>query len=214
MPITTRYHHRLALLMSLLITALLVSACGGGAELQGTDLGKEPAPDFTLIDQRGQQVSLSQFRGKAIALTFIYTHCPDICPLTAQHFRQAFEQLPQKIQERVVLMAVTVDPARDTPPVLQDFSDRHGLGDNPNWYALTGDPSILEPLWASYYIDPGAMMTDDHDDHGDGTHSTDGELFAHTDAVFLIDRDGNERVLLRSHTDPKVLAQNLKILAD
>lgn len=208
--------------------ATLLAACGGSRELTGTDLGQEPAPDFTLTDHRGQTVSLSQLRGKAVALTFIYTHCPDICPLITQHLRQAYEQLPEDAQERVALVAITVDPARDTPEVLQEYSERHGLAENPAWFALTADAATLEPVWASYYVDPGAMMADDHagaDAHdGQGEHGDhadhkatpaagDGQQFTHTDAIFLIDRDGNWRVLLRSGTPPEEIADNLEILA-
>src|SRR5581483_2520527 len=59
----------------------------------GTDLGKTPAPNFTLVDQQGQQVSLAQFRGQPVVLTFLYTHCPDACPLIADQIRQATDQL-------------------------------------------------------------------------------------------------------------------------
>ncbi|MDI3342035.1 MAG: SCO family protein [Sphaerobacter sp.] len=216
-----------ALALAVALSALL-AACGGSAKLTGTDLGQEPAPDFTLTDHRGQTVSLSQLRGKAVALTFIYTHCPDICPLITQHLAQAYAQLPKDAQARVALVAITVDPARDTPEVLQAYSAQHGLADNPHWFALTGDAETLAPVWASYYIDPGAIMAGEHAaDHGtpaDGNDHADqpdhpgmpaagsGDLI-HTDAIFLIDREGRWRVLLRSETDPQTIAKNLEILA-
>src|SRR6266536_6695405 len=52
--------------------------------LQGTDLGGTIAPDFKLTDQFGKTITLSQFKGKPTILTFLYTHCPDQCPLTAE----------------------------------------------------------------------------------------------------------------------------------
>lgn len=224
MPIGSAIRPRIAPALALVLVlafGTLLAACGGSPQLTGTEMGGDPAPDFTLTDHRGQTVSLSQLQGKAVALTFIYTHCPDICPLITQHLRQAYEQLPADKQERVALVAITVDPARDTPEVLQTYSERHGLGDNPAWFALTGDPETLEPVWASYYIDPGAIMSEDHSNHGvdDGhrDHGTpaahDNQQFAHTDAIFLIDREGQWQVLLRSETPPKEIADNLKILA-
>jgi protein SCO1/2 len=189
---------------------LLSSACGGGtAKLVGTDLGKTASPDFTLTDQRGETVRLEDLRGKAVALTFIYTHCPDVCPLTAQNFRAAYDLLGQKAQGKVALLAVTVDPARDTTQALQAFSAAHGLADNPTWHALRGDPATLQAVWDAYGIDPGAMM--DEDQHGGATPVGGGS--GHTDAIYLIDPQGRQRVLMHSDLKVRDLAANLKALA-
>ncbi len=90
----------------LIISAVLVVTRGMGGDesaLAGTRLDGRQAPDFTLIDHRGQTVSLSDFRGKAVALTFIYTHCPDICPLVAENLRIAYELLPADVRDDVAL---------------------------------------------------------------------------------------------------------------
>src|SRR5439155_25348111 len=96
-----RMNWRLASRLSVITFAILVvvvvtviqqlrsSANGSNAallsNLQATDLGNQPAPNFQLTDQAGQKISLAQFKGKPVVLTFLYTHCPDICPLTAEH---------------------------------------------------------------------------------------------------------------------------------
>ncbi|MGH2561564.1 MAG: SCO family protein [Thermomicrobiales bacterium] len=187
------------------VGVFLVAAFGGGNEatLTGTDLDKKPAPDFTLTDHRGQSISLGDFEGKAVALTFIYTNCPDVCPLTAENFRAAYQLLDEETRDDVALVAVTVDPERDTAEALQTFSDRHRLGDNPNWYALNGDLSVLEGVWSDYGIDPGSMLSREGEDHN---------LLAHTDAVYVIDAEGRQRVLMRSDLDPTALAENLEAL--
>ena len=84
----------LALLVVLVIALFsLRNGTGGTAttnpatsrsNLQGTNLGSTPAPDFLLKDQFGNSISLSQFKGEPVVLTFLYTHCPDVCPLTAE----------------------------------------------------------------------------------------------------------------------------------
>ena len=198
--------------LAALVLLLSVAACGQ-PELTGTDLGETPAPDFTLTDFRGEPVSLRDFRGRAVALTFIYTNCPDVCPLIAEKLRRAYESLPESDRDRVALIAVTVDPARDTPEALQAFSERHRLADNAQWYALTGDRAALEPVWQAYYIDPGMMIDDAPHNEADHEHApATSTTLAHTDAIFIIDPDGKERVLLRADVDPDVIAADLQAL--
>ena len=108
---------------ALFVTGVL----GGRAPLTGTDLGKQPAPDFVLTDHRGQPVRLSDFRGKAVVLSFIYTACPDVCPFLAENLRTAYEILPEEARDDVALVAVTLDPARDTQQALQHFIWNKGL---------------------------------------------------------------------------------------
>ncbi len=204
--------------MLLALFAVLVVRSGGKPSLVGTDLGKRPAPNFMLIDQRGQTVRLSDLSGKAVALTFIYTNCPDVCPATARSFRAAHEQLPPELRDEVAFVAVALDPARDTQAALQAFSAQHGLADNPNWYALRGDPATLDAVWRTYGIYPGTSPTATpvhrHDSVRESASPLPGGGIGHTDAVYLIDPDGRERVLMRAYVDPGVLAANLKALVD
>jgi protein SCO1/2 len=199
----------------LVIGAILVIRAGGGEpRLIGTDLNRLPAPDFTLIDQRGQTVRLSDFRGKAVVLTFIYTHCPDVCPLIAENLRVVNELLPAEGRDDVVFLAVTIDPTRDTQASLQEFSERHRVADNSNWHALRGDLATLEQVWRSYGIYPGASPASPAHDRAireAGKPSPEGGI-GHTDAIYLIDAEGRERVFLRSNVDPATLAENLATL--
>jgi protein SCO1 len=184
----------------------LLAGCGS-RPLAGTDLGRQPAPDFTLTDQRDQSVRLSQFRGQAVVLTFIYTHCPDVCPAIAEKLRVVDELLPEATRARVALLAVTIDPARDTTAALQAFSTQHGLGANSRWFALRGDETTLARVWRDYGIFPGAPPTPDH--HAPGGSPTTGYELGHTDAIYVIDPLGRERALLHSDFDPPTLANDL-----
>src|SRR5947209_8914395 len=89
--------------------------------LEGTDLGSQPAPDFRLTDQFGKRVSLSQFRGKPVVLTFLYTHCPDVCPLTAEKLHTTVLDLG-KDASRVAVIAISMDPKGDTRGAVVNFS--------------------------------------------------------------------------------------------
>ena len=96
-------------------------------------------PDFTLTDQTGRAVRLSQFRGAPVAVTFAYTRCPvaTACPMTMAKFSKMNAAIAGKDVGR--LLVVTVDPENDTPAVLADFATRIGA-DDARWKFLTGDP--------------------------------------------------------------------------
>jgi protein SCO1/2 len=176
------------------------------------DLQQEPAPDFTLIDQRGQPRRLADLQGQAVVLTFIYTNCPDVCPLVVERIKQAETRLPRYVRERVAVVAVTVDPERDTPPVLQAFLEQHGIVDDPRWHALTGDGATLAKVWADYGVDPGAVLASS----GSGSHQHDATAIprGHTSTVFVIDQQGRQRTLLSTSFDPTALARDLEAVVD
>lgn len=205
-----------------LVAMLCLGGCGG-AEVPafGTTLDAVPSPEFNLVDQRGDEVSLEGLRGKAIALTFIYTNCPDICLLTAQNLRAAYEAVPTGERDQVALVAITVDPENDTPERLAQFSADQGLSDIPTWYALTGDRSTLQGVWAAYGIDPGTMllrMAQKHvpssDAPGEAPDPADTvAILSHTDAIYVIDPHGQQRAFGRSDADPAALSGILAALA-
>ncbi len=179
-----------------LVVLLVLSACAQPVVLKGTDLGKDPAPTFTLTDQIGKQVSLSDLRGRVVVLTFLYTHCPDVCPLIADHIRVANEQLGS-VSEQVAFVAVSVDPEHDTPAAIQIFDGQHRL--NGKLVYLNGPREQLQQVWASYYVSSQA--------------STDNpEGIAHSTRVVVIDKAGRQRVNLDSDFDPSDLVYDVRAL--
>lgn len=78
-------------------------------------------PDFSLTDQDGQPVSLSQLKGKWTVLFFGYTFCPDICPTTLAQLRQIKSELPSEAVDKLRIVLVSVDPDRDTPQQLKQY---------------------------------------------------------------------------------------------
>lgn len=161
--------------------------------LQGTDLGSQPAPDFHLTDQFGKPVALSQFRGKPVVLTFLYTHCPDACPLIAEKLHATQNQLG-KDAANVVMLAVSIDPAGDTPDSALAFSQEHKL--NNNWHYLLGTHGQLAPVWNAYSIYAQPTTT----------------KVTHTSAIYLIDDEGHERIFFSDDFTSTQLTNDLKIL--
>jgi protein SCO1/2 len=185
---------RLARSVILLTIALIACA---PEKLAGTDLGAQAAPDFALTDgMSGATFRLSGSRGSVVALAFLYTRCPDVCPLTAEYFRQAQAALGSDAS-LVQFVAVSVDPVNDVPSSIRDFSAQHRL--ERNWHFLIGPAASLRTVWDAYGI------RQEPDPSGKGV--------GHTDAIYLIDASGKARVLLHTVDGPDTLTKDLRILA-
>lgn len=162
--------------------------------LQGTDLGSTLAPDFHLTDQFGKPISLSQFRGEPVVLTFLYTHCPDVCPLTAEKLHTVQLQLG-KDASHVMMIAVSVDPKGDTKSSALSFSRTHKL--TSNWHYLIGTQTELAPVWNAYSVYAQAATS---------------KTTTHTSAVYLIDKEGRERVFFGDDFTTVQLQDDLRVL--
>jgi protein SCO1 len=167
--------------------------------LQGTSLGEVPAPAFTLTDQSGAPVSLSALKGRPVVLVFMYTHCPDECPITAELLHTTTQKLGAAAS-RVAWIAVSVDPAGDTPQAATAFVAAHHLTGYMRF--LLGSRAQLAPLWHAYGIvpemDPFAASNGAEVNHGLG--------------VFVLDGQGRERIYLGYPFDPSILSADLHAL--
>ncbi|HYB54394.1 MAG TPA: SCO family protein [Thermoanaerobaculia bacterium] len=127
---------------------------------QGVPLG-DAIPDFTLTDQTGRPVRLSQFAGEPVAVTFLYTRCPvaTACPMTTAKFSRLDAMIKEKGFGQ--LLTITVDPEHDTPAVLAEYAKGAGA-DSKRWKFLTGDPravaDVAERFGVLYYPDHGQVV--------------------------------------------------------
>ncbi|MBN9075138.1 MAG: SCO family protein [Rhizobiales bacterium] len=104
----------------------------------------KPAPDFTLRTADGRVVRLHDLRGKVVVVHFIYTSCPDVCPLHAEKIAEIQKMVNDTpMKGRVTFVTITTDPTRDTPDVLRKYGPAHGL-DPVNWLFLTTIPDQPE----------------------------------------------------------------------
>jgi protein SCO1/2 len=154
----------------------------------------DTAPDFTLTDQTGKPVRLSSLRGEPVAVTFVYTRCPDAtaCPMTVAKFAKLNAALSKEKAGR--LLAVTVDPVNDTPEVLADFA-KHIGADPARWKFLTGRPEdvarVAESFGVLYYSDHGKIV--------------------HSQAVAVLDRDGKlSAIYYGADWEPEQVLQDLE----
>ncbi len=168
-------------------------------KLQGSDLGSVPAPDFSLRDQTGQTVTLQSLRGKPVVITFLYTHCPDVCPLTADKLHKAATMLG-KDADNAAWVAISVDPLGDTPASATQFVAAHQM--TGKLHFLLGTSQELSPIWQNY-----AILVQSQLEEQQGTNT-----IMHSFGVFILDKSGNERIYLNDQFDPAVVAADLRAL--
>ena len=132
-------------------------------------------PDFTLTNQSRQRVSLSQFKGKVVAVNFIYTSCvlPQFCYRVANHFSVVRDRFKDRMGRDLVLLTVTFDPARDTPDVLAQYASQW-KADAKTWHFMTGSAPEVERVCGMFGVDFFA-------DEG---------LMSHSVRTAIIDRQG------------------------
>jgi protein SCO1/2 len=164
---------RRRLLVVPFVLALAAAGCGGGGDssnvkqttaskFRGGELHPTIAPaNFALRDQSGKLVSLTGQHGHFAIITFLYTNCPDVCPLIASNLGQVQRQLAGD-GTKVSVMGVSVDPKRDTPAAVRQFIRSHRL--SPDFHYLTGTRAQLAKVWKAYgiLVRPGKLDTVDH----------------------------------------------------
>ncbi len=203
---------RRALFLTALAVALAVgAACASGAKLSGTPLHETAAPDFTLHTADGQPFRLSDLRGKTVVLTFLYTHCPDVCPAIAGRLAQANQRLGKRA-DRVAFVSVSVDPEGDTPASVADFTQEHGLAAlGERWRYAIGTRLELAPVWQAYGIgaspQPAALSALRPDPNGP-------PIIDHNSVLYLIDARGRERTLLDQDVTVDILVSDLRQIAN
>jgi protein SCO1 len=135
-------------------------------------------PEFMLEDALGHEVGLEDFRGKVVVLHFIYTSCPDVCPLHAERIADIQEMVNRTpMREQVRFVTITTDPQHDTPDVMRDYGPAHGL-DPVNWVFLGSGPDRSEDTTrklAERFGHKFTLTDDGYQMHGVVTHIIDRE---------------------------------------
>ena len=160
----------------------------------GTSLGGQPAPDFTLTNQFGQKMSLSQFRGKVVMLAFEDSECTTVCPLTTQSMVLAKEMLG-KAGSGVQLLGVDANPDATQVADVLSYSRSHGMVNQ--WDFLTGSLAQLKSTWKAYHI---AVQIEQ------------GQI-DHTPALFVVDAQGRLQKLYLTQMAYSSITQSAQVLA-
>ena len=196
-------NRRSALVAAASLAAMLATGCDklftpAKSPFHGVDVtGADMKSELRLKDHTGKERTLADFRGKAVALFFGYTQCPDVCPTTLSDMANAMQLLGADA-ERVQVLFVTVDPRRDTPELLASYVPAF----NPSFLGLYGDAAATAKVTKDFKIyaqeRPGSTP---------GSYTMD-----HSAQTLVFDREGRLRLLLPYGLEPAKIAGDIKVL--
>jgi protein SCO1/2 len=144
----------------------------------GRRIVKTEVADFTLVDQEGKPFQFKDSRGKIVLVTFIFTTCPDVCPLLTAKFAAIQRTLEQRKFRDYQLVSITTDPERDQPGALKKYAGNF-KADLKRWSFLTASRAELAKVWNIFQVNVTRTLAGDVN---------------HTSLTTLIDRKGQRRV--------------------
>ena len=182
------------------LAAVLLTACGGGGEapkfrltdVSGAGFGRE----LNLTDHEGRSRTLADFRGKVVTVFFGFTHCPDACPTTLSEMAQVVKELGPDA-DKVQVLFVTVDPERDTQPVLKQYVPSF----NPAFLGLYGDAEATARAAKEFKVFYQKQPAKG------GGYSVD-----HSAGTFILDRDGRLRLFAQYGQGAAPILHDIRLL--
>jgi protein SCO1 len=194
----------LGVLLYLLIRPAAVKGVNGSAVSSSTEFAglaeqkPQPAPPLRLDNYLGTSFNLADYRGRAVFVTFLYTHCPDVCPLIASHLHTALTQMTASARRKVAVVAVSVDPRGDTPKTVAQFLHTHEMTGRMQY--LIGAAGALRTVWEHWGI-AAAPQTNNP------------EEVAHSALIYGISARGKVTVIYPSNFSPREIDHDAPLLA-
>lgn len=186
--------------LALTAIGVLAGCSGSDKSWHGKDIsGLMPPLQFELTDTGGETTTPEASSGSIRLLYFGFTSCPDVCPTTLTSLRQSIHKLPEKYRDDITTLFVSVDPQRDTPERLESYV--RFFGDQV--VGLTGSEKDLRDLTKRYRTTFGYDEPD-----ASGNYNV-----SHSSAVYVFDRAGEARLLLRPGLTTQQIGDDLEKLA-
>ena len=153
--------------------------------------------NFVLTDQNGERLEFSKLRGKPVVINFMYTSCPDVCPLLTASLKIVRDHMNPAEAKAIRFLSITTDPEVDTPKVLKAYSRRHqAVGAHWSW--LTGEARELAPVWQAFGVSVRRLARG---------------LIEHTTLTVVADAQGHMRfAYFGSAPNPDMLLKDLRAL--
>jgi protein SCO1/2 len=174
------------------------SATRTGAYAGLTVSNPKQAPPLALNNYLGSSVNIASYRGKAVLVTFLYTHCPDICPLITSKLHTALSEMSSRERRQVQIIAVSVDPRGDRPSTVSRFLASHEMTGQMQY--LIGSPRALGAVWSAWGV-------------GATREASDPALVAHTALVYGITGKGTIVTIYPSTFKPSDVVHDVPLLA-
>ena len=153
-----------------------------------------PDLEFSLTSHRGESLTESDVRGRVVLMFFGFTYCPDVCPLTLSKLAATLRKIEAAPEDATILL-ISVDPERDDQKQLADYVGAFA----PHVVGLRGDREALDEITKRYRVTYGYGEKDE-----EGNYEV-----SHSSAVFVFDRNGKVRLLMRESDEPSAIAKDL-----
>jgi protein SCO1/2 len=189
------------------VTALLVggsskpalpgkATAAKGASFEGLALNpRVPAPPLdTLRNYDGSSFNLGGQRGKAAFVTFLYAHCPDVCPLIAANLHNAYARMTPAMRSKVAIVAVSVDPHGDTAGTVAAFVRQHQLAGEARY--LIGSAHELGPVWEAWKV-------------GSEADASNPGLVNHSALIYGVSASGKLTTIYSANFEPKQIVHDV-----
>ena len=231
----------------LLTILILLSGCIGEEQTNvfyGEDINPHiPVDDFILLDEKGENISISDYEGMVLVVAFLFTRCPDICPVVSSNLAFIVDQMGDRHGKEMQVLTITVDPWTDNSTVLKDYADDRDL----DWPHISGELPDLERVWLNFDVGLQSYNNDtDEDGVADGfdtcpntpkgeevdgngcgleTEQNDGEITIkhhplaywvdHTTGTIIVDKNMNQRVWWGDlDWNPELVLEDIEYLID
>lgn len=158
----------------------------------------KPAPPLKLHNYLGNAVNIAQYRGKAVLVTFLYTNCPDVCPLITANLHAALEMMGPKQAAKTQVVAVSVDPRGDTAKAVAAFVKRHEMTGRMQY--LIGSAHELAHVWSEWNV-------------GSERDAQQPQLVNHSGLVYGISASGKLTTLYAANFKPSDIAHDAHLLS-
>jgi protein SCO1/2 len=157
-----------------------------------------PAPPLALRNYLGQRVNIDQYRGKVVLVTFLYTNCPDVCPLITANLHVALGLMGPKEASKVQIIAVSVDPRGDTPKAVAAFLARHEMTGKMQY--LIGSAHELARVWSAWGV-------------GSERDAEQPQFINHSGLIYGIDPAGKQLTIYAASFKPTDIVHDVPLLA-
>jgi protein SCO1/2 len=207
----------LRLLLSLLALVVIAGAIalltvgGSSAQRAGKTAAKQAsfdaqgllspvtqAPPLALRNYLGQPVNIASYKGKAVLVTFLYTNCPDICPLITSNLRVAQNLMGPATASKAQIIAVSVDPRGDTPKAVAAFLARHEMTGRMQY--LVGSASQLARVWKAWGV-------------GSERDEQQPQFVNHSGLIYGVTASGKRLTIYAASFQPSEIAHDVPLLA-